>query len=244
MAQSDSLPPPRLTIADWFSPEYHHIKNTRGNEVVVRGYFPWQLDGIDMLTRISTPYTTSSPGKSVSGQSLINDFPSGPTGFGDMEIYNLAQWQWSWGQTSLGPLIMFPTGTRSGVGKGQWTAGPAGGVNFMDDRWTFGAFTQNYFSFASNPGVMPIAKTKLQPIVDLSLDDGWSVGTSNMNFNYNWSRSAFSNIPLGVELGKSFKIGNEDVKLMGQVEYNFASTSGASGWTLRLTWQFILPRFY
>lgn len=71
MAQSDSLPPPRLTFADWFSPEYHHIKTTRGNEVVVRGYFPWQLDGIDMLTRISTPYTTSSPGKSVPGQSLI-----------------------------------------------------------------------------------------------------------------------------------------------------------------------------
>ncbi len=65
-----------------------------------------------------------------------------------------------------------------------------------------------------------------------------------MNFNYNWSRSAFSNIPLGVELGKFFKIGNEDVKLTGQVEYNFAITSGASGWTLRLTWQFILPRFY
>lgn len=92
------------------------------------------------------------------------------------------------GQTSLGPLIMFPTGTRS-----------------------------------------PIAKTKLQPIVDLSLDDGWRVGTSEMNFNYSWSRSAFSNIPLGIQLGKSFKIGDEDVKLTTQVEYNFASISGTSG---------------
>lgn len=235
--------PAKLTFADWFSPEYHGIQNTRGNTLVGRAYIPWQLDGLDILSRVTVPFTTSSPGKNASPDGLIGEFPSGPDGFGDIEIYNVAQWRLDWGQISFGPDFSIPTGTHSGVGNGKWTAGPAGGFNVQRGDWMLGAFSQSFFSFAGGSNFNPVAKTKVQPIITWSLGDGWSVGTSDMNFTYDWHKQNFSNLPLGGQVGKSFMMFSRTVKISQQVEYNFANSAGGSAWTLRLTFELPLPDF-
>jgi hypothetical protein len=233
--------PAKLTINDWFTPRYNGIDNTLGNLVVLRAYIPWDLFDVPQLNRISIPFTTSSPGKAISGNGLIDDFPSGPTGLGDTEIYNVAQFKLHTIDLSLGPVFIVPTGTRSGVGGGKITAGPAWGLKVKSGQWTLGVFSLSYFSVGGHTGFASTAKTKLQPIVDLAFSDGWEVGTSDMNFTYDWNKGHYTNIPAGLALGKSFEVASRRFKLVQQVEYNLATTPHSSAWTLRFSLEIPLP---
>ena len=40
---SDRGTPVRISIADWYSPEYHGLPNTQGNTVMFRAYIPWRI---------------------------------------------------------------------------------------------------------------------------------------------------------------------------------------------------------
>ncbi|WP_217354267.1 hypothetical protein [Ruegeria arenilitoris] len=42
----------------------------------------------------------------------------------------------------------------------------------------------------------------LQPIVNVELDDGWSIGTSEMTSVYDWQSSEFVALPVGIKLSK------------------------------------------
>jgi hypothetical protein len=188
---------------------------------------------VDQLLRVSLPYTTSSPGKARATDTAIDDFPAGPAGPGDTEIYDIAVFRRPWGNFDFGPVLIVPTGTRSGVGQGAWSAGPAFGANCTCGKWKIGAFSQNFFSFADS-GKAPVSKTKLQPIIQLSLPGGWSIGTSDMNFTYDWIKGHFTNIPLGDQVIKRFVLAGQRMSLGLQAEYNFANTAASSAWTFRL----------
>jgi hypothetical protein len=236
-ASHDDRIPLRLTIADWFSPEYHGLSNTRGNIVVFRAYIPWSIGSIDQLSRISIPVTTSSAGSST--DSLVGNTPEGPSGLGDIEFYDLSQFKTRHGLFSIGPVFVFPTGTETGVGKGKWSVGPAFGFNTKQDNWKFGFFSQSYFSFAGDSNQRTVERTKLQPIIDYSLPHGWMVGTSDMNFTYDWIKGRSTNLPLGFEIGREFNVYSQRLKFSGQAEYNFANTSGSSAWTFRFTLEYL-----
>jgi hypothetical protein len=233
--------PAKLTLNDWFTPRYNGADNTQGNLVVLRAYIPWDLFDVPQLNRISIPITTSSPGKAVTGNGLIDDFPSGPTGLGDTEFYNVAQFKLHEIGLSLGPVFIVPTGTGSGVGGGKITAGPAWGLKLKSGQWTIGTFSLSYFSVGGHSGFASTAKTKLQPIIDLALSGGWEIGTSDMNFTYDWNRGHYTNIPFGLALGKNVELAARQFKLVQQVEYNFASTQHSSAWTLRFSLEIPLP---
>jgi hypothetical protein len=230
----------KLTIADWNSPEYKGLQGTRGNAVVARGYFAWRFGDSEQLLRISIPVTTAAAGNASSADAATDDFPEGPTGLDDVEIYNLSQFTTGWGIFRIGPVFTLPTGTHSGVGNGQWTAGPAAGFEAKFGDLTLGAFSRNYFSIAGATGSSRESKTKLQPIIEWALDDGWSVGTSDMHFTYNWVKGQFTNLPLGGEIGKNFEFSDRPMNLSLQAEYNFANAVGSAAWTARVTWMYRL----
>ena len=84
----------------------------------------------------------------------------------------------------------------------------------------------------------PVSKIKVQPILAVSLPRGWEVGTSEMNFTYNWIKGQWSDLPLGFEIGKNFELCSQKLKFSGQVEYNFATAANTSAWTLRFTLEY------
>jgi hypothetical protein len=239
---SKSREPLRITVADWFSPEYHGLTNTRGNTVLFRTYVPWSVGSVDQISRLTIPIVTSS--SFTSGGPLdgnITSTPQGPDGLGDIELYDISKLKTRYGEFSIGPVFTFPTGTRSGVGTGKWTIGPAIGFDTSHDDWHLGIFSQGFFSFAGDPNQASVNKIKVQPIIDFKLPDGWHVGTSDMNFTYDWTEGRFTNIPLGFEIGRSFEVYSQKLKFIGQVEYNFANTPGSSAWTFRFTLEYLLP---
>ncbi len=158
-----------------------------------------------------------------------------------MEFYDLAELPTSWGDFDLGPVLLLPTGTRSEVGGGKWTIGPAIGLNTGTGNWRLGILSLSYFSFAGDSSSPSVAKIKLQPIINYSLRRGWSIGTSQMNFTYDWIKGRSTNIPLGLSLGKNFELFGQRLKLSAESEYNFVNASGASAWTFRFTLEYLLP---
>ncbi len=231
--------PLRFTLADWLSPDHHGSVNNTGNIVVFRAYVPWSVLDIPQLSRLTVPFTTHSAGPS--DDDLITEDATGPTGLGDIEFYDISEFKIRSVQLQVGPVFTFPTGTRSGVGKGKWTAGPALGINTHVDKWKFGIFSLGYFSFAGSSDSASVSKMKVQPIIDYSLPHGWTVGTSDMNFTYDWTKGEMTNIPIGFAIGRSFELFSQKLNLTGQAEYNFGDTSGSAAWTFRITLEFVLP---
>ncbi len=172
---------------------------------------------------------------------LIDDTPEGPSGLGDIEFYDLSELETRYGQFTIGPVFTFPTGTQSGVGKGKWTLGPAFGFNAKKGNLKWGFFSESFFSFAGDSSQASVENTKLQPIIIYSLPHGWSIGTSDMHFTYDWIKNRLTNIPLGFEIGKEFKVYSQNFKFSEQTEYNFANTNGSSAWTFRFTLEYLAP---
>jgi hypothetical protein len=237
--QAAHLPPLRFTFADWFSPEYHGLSNTQGNTVLFRAFVPWSVADVPQLARLSVPFATRSAGDT--SDQLLTETPSGPSGLGDIELYDISELKTSWGEFQIGPVFTFPTGSRSGVGAGKWTIGPALGANTRINDFELGIFSQAYFSFAGDSSTSNVSKVKLQPILSYSLPYGWDIGTSDMNFTYDWISHRTTNVPLGIQIGKRFELFSQKLKLSAQTEYNFANTSGTSAWTFRLTVEYSLP---
>lgn len=84
-----------------------------------------------------------------------------------------------------------------------------------------GEFNQNLFSF-SGSGEQEVDVSILQPIVNYSLPDKWSIGTSEMNLVYDWEQDDWTALPLGMKLAKLVKFGALPVQFVGSYEYNFA----------------------
>src|SRR6185437_2668061 len=118
------------------------------------------------------------------------------------------------------PVFTIPTGTQSGVGKGQWTIGPAFGFERKQGDWRMGFFSEGFFSFAGANDSDSVEKLKVQPIIERSLPHGWVVGTSDMNFTYDWVKGKFTNIPLGLTVGRNLQWRGQRVKVIGEAEYN------------------------
>jgi len=80
-----------------------------------------------------------------------------------------------------------------------------------------------------------------QPILNYSLPDKWSVGTSEMNLVYDWERDDWTALPLGVKLAKLVKFGQLPVQFVGSYEHNFADDYAAPAWKFNFTVKFLFP---
>ncbi|WP_170428606.1 hypothetical protein [Ruegeria arenilitoris] len=63
-------------------------------------------------------------------------------------------------------------------------------------------FNQNLFTVAGDNARRDVNLSTLQPIVNVELDDGWSIGTSEMTIVYDWQSSEFVALPVGIKLSK------------------------------------------
>ena len=123
-----------------------------------------------------------------------------------------------------GPVFEFPTATNDDLGADQWSAGPAIAVGykgknatsflFLNYFWKIGSSGQDDNTPDTNKGTLVYSST-------YALPDGWQIGT-NPTISYNDKASSGNkwNVPLGVFVGRTIKIGKRPVNIKLGIEYS------------------------
>ncbi|HLF98422.1 MAG TPA: hypothetical protein VI457_14880 [Methylococcaceae bacterium] len=214
-----------VQIQDLFAGDYYQLDDESGNTVLLRSAVPFQFGGMNNIARVTLP--------------LVTDSPSGKSGLGDMTVFDLIVFNAAWGRWGVGPVMLMPTGA-DGLSTEEWAIGPAVGFTASQPGFLWGLFNQNLFFFAGD-GPQDVGVSIIQPIINYSLPDKWSISTSEMNITYDWEKSDWTALPLGVKLAKLIKLGGLPVQFAGSYEYNFADDYVAPEWTFNFTVKLLFP---
>jgi len=216
-----------VQIQNIYVGDYHNLSGETGNSVVLRPVVPFTTGSLNHIARATIPYVTHSP--------------SDETGLGDSVLFDLIVFNRSWGRWGIGPVVLIPTATEDALGAEKWAAGPALGFVAQTPDYIWGLFNQNLFSFAGNDDRDEVKLSILQPILNYSLPNKWSVGVSEMNVTYDWDKDDWVNLPLGVKVSKLLKLGTQPVQLSGSYEYNFQDDYVAPEWSVNFTLKLLFP---
>lgn len=211
---------------EFYTPNYYNAPSAKGNTLQFRAAIPFTVLGHNNIARLTVPYITKSP--------------SGLSGFNDATLFNLTTFDESWGRWGVGAVALLPTG-ESGISAEKWGLGPAFGFTAHHDKILWGLFNQNIFTVAGDSSRPDVNVSIIQPIFNYSLPDGWSIGNSEMTFNYDWEQNKFTSLPLGVKLAKLVKIGKHRVQFIGSYERNFYDTGVAPSDKIQFTMKLLVP---
>jgi hypothetical protein len=126
----------------------------------------------------------------------------------------------------LGPTWLLPSATREEFGQQQWGVGPAAVIGYHTKDWVGGVFPQYTFGIGGwNGQDTPDASyLSLLYFFAYNLPDAWQIG---FNPTISYDRNAPSgnqwNVPVGLFVAKTTKIGNMPVKFQLGVEYSVVS---------------------
>ena len=216
-----------VQIQNLYIGDYHNLDNESGNIILLRSAVPFKTGSLNHIARATLPIVTSSPSRE--------------SGLGDLVLFDLLAFDKSWGRWGAGIVGMAPTASDDTLGAGKWAVGPAVGFVARSQKLMWGAFNQNLFSFAGDDDRDDVNVSILQPIVNYSLPNKWSIGVSEMNIAYDWERSAWTSLPLGMKVNKLVRFGNLPVMFSGSYEYNFQDDYVAPEWTINFTLKFLFP---
>lgn len=213
-------------LQNFYSPNLHNSTEDQ-NVMQFRAAIPFQIGGVNNIARVTLPYAT--------------DTASGASGFQDITIFNLAAFDQSWGRYGIGAVALLPSGS-SDLTADKWGLGPALGFVARPDWGLFGLFNQNIFTVAGDDDDPDVNISTLQPILNLGLGDGWSVGASDMTFVYDWDANEFTSLPLGVKVSKLTKLGKVPFQVQLSYEHNFYDDRVGPEDTIGLTLKVLQPR--
>jgi len=216
-----------VSVQDIYAGSYHQLDDESGNTLLLRSSLPFATGSLEHIARATLP--------------VVTDSPSGESGLSDLVLFDLIKFEKPWGRWGIGPVLLAPTATDEAIGADKWAIGPAVGFVARSNKLMWGLFNQNLFSFAGDSDREDVNVSILQPIVNYSLPDRWSIGTSEMNVTYDWERDAWTILPLGVKLARLVKFGKLPVQFAGGYEYNFADDYAAPKWTVNFTVKFLFP---
>ena len=127
---------------------------------------------------------------------------------------------------ALGPTWLLPTATRTEFGRQQWGAGPALVLGYKTKDWIGGVFPQYTWGIGGwNGRDKPNASNlSLLYFFAYSLPDAWQVGF-NPTINYDARATSGNrwNVPVGLFVAKTTKIGKIPVKILVSLEYSVVS---------------------
>jgi hypothetical protein len=179
--------------------------------------------------------------------SPIGDPPtvqSGVYGFGDMQpafFVSPTRSKVIWG---IGPQLLLPTATRTGVlGQGKFGLGPGVVALVQPGRWTFGFLANNVWSVAGHPDLPDVNQFLLQYFINYNLNKGWYL-TWQPTLTANWQATNGSRwiVPVGGGVGRIMRLGFQPVNLGLQFYGNAVYPPKGSHWNLRLQIAFLFPK--
>jgi hypothetical protein len=144
-----------------------------------------------------------------------------------------------WG---VGPALYYPTATNSALGVNKWGSGPSAAFIFKDaSPLVFGLVANNIWSFGGPPGSSDRTnQLLLNPFISFHLGDGWAL-SSSPNITANWIATGEKwTVPVGGGLSKTFRLGEQPIKLAFDAYYNaIRPDAGKDTWLLQATLTFI-----
>lgn len=226
-ASDPTAPLMNLQFQDSYSPSVWTTEGGAQNYVQFRAAIPFMLGDQQHILRLTVPAFTETP--------------SGATGISDTVIFDLLTFNQSWGRWGVGAVALLPTGAP-GLSAEKWAVGPAIGFTAPRGKLLIGLFNQNLFSFAGDADAPQIGLSTLQPILNWSLGNGWSVGVSEMNVTWDWQKDAWTSLPLGVKLNKLVRPGGQPIQLSVSYEHNFAKDFPVPEDLFSVSAKFLMPR--
>ena len=158
----------------------------------------------------------------------------GDEGFGPISLFDLVIFNESRGRWGIGPVMSFDT---TGDAPDAFVIGPAvGGVWQVSKKLSAGLFSQNVFGGDT-------AVTQIQPVIAWQLGDGWSLSAGDLQFTYDWEASRWVNVPVGFQIGKVTKLGDQPVRFALNPQYNLKSDRGLNEWQVTFTFTALFPTF-
>jgi len=146
-----------------------------------------------------------------------------------------------WG---VGPTMTLPTASRSLLGSGKWSAGPAAVGLFMDGPWVAGALANQQWSFAGW-GDEDVNALLIQPFINYNLPHSWYlVSAPIMTANFSAGDGDHWTVPLGGCAGKLWRVGKVGLPINTQLQafYNVVTPDFGPDWQLRFQLQFLFPK--
>lgn len=213
-------------LLNWYTPSYHGTDDS-SNQIVFRAAIPFGMFGKPNIFRVTQGSYTSSP--------------SGVTGLGDMQVFNLTVFGAPWGRWGLGLAGSLPTG-REGLSSEKWALGPAAGfVNSSNKTYNFGLFAQTFFSVAGDDAKPDVGIVNLQPILSYQLGGGRSLSLGNSALIYDTKQSRWASLALGLNYGQVISLWGEKWRPNVEVDYDFQDRTGTPKVTLRAGVSLLLP---
>lgn len=218
--QPRPTPPPLgeyVSVEDEFSPHYYGESGS-SNLVNWRAQVPY--DDSAYLVRLKLPVVTGAPPESL-------------TGAGDLAATNLAAIEYDASHVLAGVTTRFPTANDS-LGSHKYSIGPAFGIVKPTGLWSFGFYSESYFSVIGPKSYPGVGKSKIAPVLSVVLPRGWVVGFSTMQFTYDYVVNRWTDVPVGLRLEHRGIFGLPQFRVYGDAERNFAHTSDTPSWTYRI----------
>ena len=192
-----------------YSPSMWGIDD-RQNEVTMQAGIPHQLFSMPNIFRVTVPYMTS--------------IPTGERGLSDVQIFDVVIYPRNWGNLALGGVAS--VGPNKGPGVNTFAMGPAIGAVLKKNRWTYGIFSQNFFSFGD------IATTQLQPILAYTLNDKVSFSIGDAQYIMDWNKGRVVNVPLSGQVNYIVQLKTQPLRLFADSQYNVVNEPGSRKWIL------------
>lgn len=229
LSQAASDPTASLSaylLQNFYTSRYHGAGGVDGNKVQFRIAKPYTLGDTSNIFRLTLPYVT--------------DNPANETGLLDATVFNLTTFNRHWGRFGVGAVALLPTGSDE-LTTDRWALGPAVGFVAQSHWGIWGLFNQNLVDIDGDASRDSINLSVIQPIVNVSLVDNWSVGTSDMSVTYDWDSGKFVSLPLGVQVNKLIHVGGAPVQLGLSYEYNFYDEGISPESVIGLTGKLLVP---
>jgi hypothetical protein len=122
---------------------------------------------------------------------------------------------------ALGPTWLIPTATQDEFGQQQWGVGPAFIIGYHTKDWVGGIFPQYTWGIG---GGNDASYLNLLYFFAYNLPDAWQIGFNpTIRYNDNASSGNKWNVPVGLYVAKTTKIGKKPVKLQLGIQYSVVS---------------------
>jgi hypothetical protein len=195
-----------------------------GGRMIFQPVLPFPLYGQErqwkLITRPTIPALFSQPVPKG-----FNDFAN-LGGLGDMQLPLLVSPPTGNWLLGVGPTWLLPTATRTQFGRQQWGAGPAFVAGYKAKDWIGGIFPQYTWRIAGwNSKDKPDASyLSILYFFAYSLPNAWQVGF-NPTINYDDKATSGDkwNVPVGLFVSRTTKIGKLPVKYVLSIEYSVVS---------------------
>ncbi|WP_170337253.1 hypothetical protein [Ruegeria arenilitoris] len=195
--------------------------------VQFRAAIPFTLGSTNHIARLTLPYVTDSA--------------TGQSGLSDTTLFDLITFDRRWGRFGVGAVALLPTG-EDGLSAEKWALGPAAGFAKQEKWGLWGFFNQNLFTVAGDDDRPDVNLSTIQPVFNYNLGNGWSAGTSEMVFVYDWEAGEFSSLPLGVKVSRLVKGGGLPWQWSLSYEHNFDDDTISAADTVSFTLKLLMPK--